>query len=214
MLPLSVFNLFNQIIYRQAVFFGANDAVLPGSSSGQHVPLDQYCQNLQEILQHPVVLAHQPHLILITPPPVNEYQRDVVYVTKGYVDADRRAETTQRYASRCREVGERLGVPVLDLWSLMMTKAGWKQGQTLAGSKDAPRNEELEKMLSDGERSNMSLCPVRDTNVETGLHFLPPAYKILFESVLQLIKRIWPDQDPEYLPFCFPRWTDAPKNIS
>ena len=141
----------SQIIYCQAVFFGANDAVLPDSPSGQHIPLDQFCHNLEEILQHSAIRAHKPRLVLITPPPVNEYQLDEVNVEKGYVEADRRAETTRRYASRCRELGVQLGVAVLDLWSTMMAKAGWKDGEKLAGSKDAPRNTELDKMLVDGE---------------------------------------------------------------
>lgn len=55
------------------LLFGANDACLPGSESGQHIPLETYKGNLRRIIQHPAVQIHQPHLILVTPPPVNEY---------------------------------------------------------------------------------------------------------------------------------------------
>lgn len=126
------------------VFFGANDACLPESPSRQHVPLESYANNLEEILKHPTVSAHQPRLILITPPPVNEYQLN-------FPDAIRTAEVTQSYAIRCRKLGEKLGVPVLDLWSTMAAKAEWKEGQSLLGSKSSPKSEALEKMLSDGQ---------------------------------------------------------------
>ena len=44
-----------------------------------------------------------------------------------------------------------------------------------------------------------------------GLHFLPPAYKGLYESLMELIVRKWPDQDPMGIPFCLPAWTEAPR---
>lgn len=59
----------------QTVFFGANDATPPHYDSKKHVPVDLYRENLVSILQHPTVRAHAPHLILITPPPVDEHQR-------------------------------------------------------------------------------------------------------------------------------------------
>lgn len=126
------------------MFFGANDACLPESPSGQHVPIESYAQYLEEILKHPTVTIHRPRLILITPPPVNEYQLN-------FPEATRTAEVTYSYAIRCREVGEKLGVPVLDLWSAIAAKAGWKEGQGVIGSRNSPRSEELDKMLVDGK---------------------------------------------------------------
>ena len=135
----------------QAVFFGANDACLPGSETGQHVPLSEYKKNLRSILEHSSVIIQKPRLILLTPPPVNEYQMENAELQKGYSKPLRSAEHTKTYADACRSVGAELGVPVLDLWSIFMAKVGWKEGEPLIGSKKVARNGILEKLLNDGE---------------------------------------------------------------
>ena len=135
----------------QTVFFGANDACLPGSSTGQHVPLTEYRRNLKAILAHQSVGAQKPRLILLTPPPVNEYQLEAADLVEGRTDPIRSAEHTKQYADACREVGVEVGVVVLDVWSIFMAKAGWKEGEPLVGSKKVTRNEVLGKLLSDGE---------------------------------------------------------------
>ena len=135
----------------QAIFFGANDACLPGSSTGQHVPLDEYKQNIRDIVQHPSITAQNPRLILITPPPVDEYKLEESGLVKRSTDPQRTAEHTKKYADACRQTGEELGVPVLDIWSIMMAEAGWKKGQPLVGSKKVSRNDVLDHLLVDGE---------------------------------------------------------------
>ena len=110
-------------------------------------------KNLKAILEHSSVVAQKPRLILLTPPPVNEYQLGAaeIDVYPENEDPIRSAEHTKKYADACREVGTELGVVVLDIWSIFMAKAGWKEGETLVGSKKAARNEVLEKLLSDGK---------------------------------------------------------------
>lgn len=137
----------------QTVFFGANDACLPGSSTGQHVPLNKYKQNLGDILTHGTVTMHGPRIILITPPPVNEYLLEKPTAEDPVRERMRTAEHTKKYADACREVGKELGVVVLDLWSIFMTEAGWKDGEPLVGSKTVEPNEILEELLHDGIRS-------------------------------------------------------------
>lgn len=124
---------------------------MPGSATGQHVPLDQYTKNLKAILKHPSVVAQKPRLILLTPPPVNEYQLEEANLVWDNKDPRRSAEHTKKYADACRQVGAEVGVVVLDVWSIFMAKAGWKEGEPLKGSKKVARNEILEKLLSDGE---------------------------------------------------------------
>ena len=97
------------------------------------------------------IAAHEPRIILITPPPINEYKIEDGDRERGFVEASRTVEHTRAYATACRGIGEELDVPVLDLWSIMMAKAGWKEGDKLLGSRDAPRNEVLDNLLSDGE---------------------------------------------------------------
>ena len=135
---------------RQVIFFGANDACLPGSPTGQHVPLDVFKQNLVDIVRHPRVIAQKPRVILITPPPVNEYKLEESDLVQGLTDPRRTAENTKRYADATREVGAELGVAVLDIWSIFMAMTGWKEGEPLVGSKKVARSEILEKLLADG----------------------------------------------------------------
>ena len=56
-------------------------------------------------------------------------------------------------------------------------------------------------------------CPVCGyisvTELRVGLHFLPKAYKIMYNSMMELIRREWPDQDPENIPSAFPAWENA-----
>ena len=126
---------------------------MPGSATGQHVPLDEYKKNLKAILEHSSVVAQKPRLILLTPPPVNEYQLDEANLVSEIKDPVRSAEHTKKYADACRQVGAEVGVVVLDVWSVFMAKAGWKEGEPLVGSKKVARNEVLEKLLNDGEFS-------------------------------------------------------------
>jgi len=162
------------------VFFGANDACVPGSP--QHVPIATYKQSLRNILEYEGLKAHGTQAILVVPPPVDEYQ---------LASTDRTAAHTARYADACREVAQEYsGLPVLDLWTIFMLKAGWAPGQQgpLIGSRAAPRNPVLDELLSDG------------------LHFTPAGYRLVFDELVNLIVRGLPDHRPENLPQIFPDW--------
>lgn len=135
----------------QAVSFGANDACIEGGTSKQHVCLDQYMENLRAICTHEAVTAHSPRLVIITPPPVNEYKMEVTDLQKGYNGLQRTAELTKKYANAARKVGETLNIPVLDLWTIFMTRAGWVAGEPLPGSRGAARNDLIEELMYDGE---------------------------------------------------------------
>lgn len=139
------------------VFFGANDACLPRSDSGQHVPLGIYKENLNNIIQHSAVMVQRPRLILVTPPPVDEYKSEISDAAKGITGVRRTAEHTRLYAEACKEVGVALGVAVLDIWSIFMEKAGWDRcsAKPLPGSKNCSQNETLDMLLSDGQFSVM-----------------------------------------------------------
>jgi len=133
------------------LFFGANDACLPGSSTGQHVPINRYIQNLKALLVHSSVKEHEPRLILVTPPPVDEYQLEEAGLECGNPEMQRTAEHTKKYADACRMVGAELGLAVVDLWSIFMAKTGWKHGKPLTGSKSVERSKVLGTLLSDGK---------------------------------------------------------------
>ena len=47
--------------------------------------------------------------------------------------------------------------------------------------------------------------------IDAGLHFRPDAYRLLYDSMMDLIQTEWPDQAPDNLRFIFPSWPEAPK---
>ena len=112
--------------------------------------MHQYSQNLKDIIRHSSVEPHKPKIVLITPPPINEYQIEISDSLRGYQEKTRTAEHTKKYADACRQVGHELDVAVLDLWTAMMRRAGWKPGQDLESSKCLPENPVLKDMLRDG----------------------------------------------------------------
>ncbi|CAI7674809.1 unnamed protein product [Penicillium pancosmium] len=173
------------------IFFGANDACVPGHN--QHVPLETYKENLKKIIQHPATRAQNPRIIIITIPPVNEYQLEKFDNDKDTPHPSRTASLAKTYATAAREVGASLNVPVADVWSAFMATTGWKEGQPLAGSRDLPNSEEFSGLFTDG------------------LHLTSAGYRIVFEEVIKTIRVNWPDQDPETLPMLFPPWSEAPK---
>jgi len=59
------------------IWFGANDASLVTKNARQHVPLDEYEENLVKIVNHLSQLksttnSGHPFIILVTPPPIDE----------------------------------------------------------------------------------------------------------------------------------------------
>lgn len=132
------------------IFFGANDACLPFAGP-HHVPLAEYRQNIQKLIEHPAIKAQSPQIFLITPPPVNEYQHIDTDRQKGFSELRRTAKTTGQYAEACRETGSALGIPVVDIWTAFLKRAGWAEGEPLVGSFARPRSEMFDSFFSDGE---------------------------------------------------------------
>lgn len=132
------------------MFFGANDACLKGFVTKQHIPLEEYGKNLEAILTHPQVKQQSPRMILITPPPVDEHQFLAQAQAAGETEYGRTAVQTKAYADTCREVGKKLNIDILDFWSVVMAKAGWKEGDILPGSLEREQDPTLKAFLHDG----------------------------------------------------------------
>ncbi|KAK2762575.1 hypothetical protein FQN54_000748 [Arachnomyces sp. PD_36] len=173
------------------IFFGANDAVLPGGV--QYIPVEDYKRNLKAIIQHPAVKEQNLTVFLLTPPPINEYQTEVMDHGHGHDRLQRTASNTKVYADACREVGAELGVIVVDIWRAFMTFVGWEEGKPLDGSKDVPENAALAKLFSDG------------------LHFKPGGYRIVYNELLRVIRKDCPDLAPENIEMILPDWVVAPQ---
>ncbi|PIN13056.1 Isoamyl acetate-hydrolyzing esterase [Handroanthus impetiginosus] len=111
------------------VFFGANDASLPDRYSVfQHVPLDEYKQNLHAIVAFLKKQWPSTHVILITPPPIDEdgrLQHPFVENPSGL--PERTNEAAGSYAKQCLNVAAECGVSAIDLWTKMQQFPGWQK---------------------------------------------------------------------------------------
>ena len=55
------------------IFFGANDSAMKELNPHQHISLDEYTQNLHDLVLHAVsVGVAKEKIIMLTPPPLNE----------------------------------------------------------------------------------------------------------------------------------------------
>jgi lysophospholipase L1-like esterase len=103
------------------VFFGANDAALPGEL--QHVPIDEYGKNLEKIVAY-IRTSQKPQdeekictddssnipIILMTPPPVD---------VGAWKSNDRANEVAREYGNRVKEVAANTNCAVLDVFELL-----------------------------------------------------------------------------------------------
>jgi lysophospholipase L1-like esterase len=152
------------------VFFGANDAALPQAQNNQHIPLAEYKQNLEKIITHPSVTVHDARIILVAPPPVNEHLQWQSDRLRGHQSVCRLASVTKTYADAASQVGERLGLPVVNLWNAFMSKASfsaenWKMNDPLPGSLSLPQSEALVKLMYDGRSIHCN--PYEDAPADT-----------------------------------------------
>ncbi|KAJ4985440.1 alpha-L-fucosidase [Stagonosporopsis vannaccii] len=180
-------------------FFGANDISLP-NTTGQHVPLDEFKENLRCLATHPRVQAHRGiSILLITPPPIDEWGFDH-WDEPGR--SARKAVIAQQYAEGVKEIGEEMDIAVVDLWGACMQEAmvGWdaslpaERGAELLmpGDKRAAKSDALARLLYDG------------------LHLSGDGYRILYQEIKKTIKEAYPELCPSKIPVAlepfFPEW--------
>lgn len=84
----------------------------------------------------------------------------------------------------------------MDLWTGFLLAAGWKPGAPLLGSIRVPRSDELGKLLPDG------------------LHFSAEGNKLCFKLVLEKIKEVYPELDPEKMETKVPLWNREVDNLA
>ena len=122
------------------VFFGANDATLPGE--GQHVPLETFGENLGTIISRIRARCqnngHCFPIILFTPPPVHE---EMWAAFREIETSDRTNQRAREYGDKVKQVGAEHDCHVVDNWEVLM------------GGKD---KNEFGKYLSDGLHLNES----------------------------------------------------------
>eukprot|EP00797_Seminavis_robusta_P017560 Sro261_g101890.1 Isoamyl acetate-hydrolyzing esterase 1 homolog (247) ;mRNA; r:77191-78046 len=100
------------------VFFGANDACLPGER--QHVPIEEYAKNLETIIGTIRSAATKDDdkfpIILMTPPPFDP----AAWRKCRDLEEDGRANNVAKsYGEKVLELGKSLGCSVLNVWNLL-----------------------------------------------------------------------------------------------
>ncbi|KAJ6546521.1 SGNH hydrolase-type esterase domain-containing protein [Mycena vulgaris] len=161
------------------VWFGANDACI--EASFQHVPLPKFVENMKHMV-HLVQSAESPYhspstrIILVTPPPINTYQRAADLAGRDPpLVLDRSFEAAKEYAEGVKRAAAATRVSVVDVWTAIWKAAGESE-------------EALSKYLSDG------------------LHLTPEGYAVTYEALMKTIELEHPDLHYEKLEYVFPRW--------
>jgi len=192
------------------LLFGSNDSCLPGVSTNQHVPLEQFRQNMEAIIDHASRLSHEPKILLVTPPPINEVQLEEEDIKKGHPRLTREQSVTSDYAYEVREIAKKYedrNVVLVDLWKAMLDVAlkstpdfpywtGRSKHNILIGQRRYGDNEGLRKLLVDG------------------VHLTGAGYKIFLDQVLPHVEPGWEgiSTDRPNPPACvFPHWSIAPR---
>lgn len=138
------------LIYNQTIWFGANDCNHE-LAHGQYVEINQFKANLKSIINHPLVRAQSPNIILLTQPPLEETVLWQTMLIGDWGGVCRKATHAKQYSEATKEVGKELNIPVADVWSAFMAKTGWKEGERLPGQVEDGKNDVLEGLLYDGE---------------------------------------------------------------
>jgi len=164
------------------IWFGANDACI--KPSPQHVPLAKFTSNLTymvNMIKSPTSPYYAPttRIVLITPPPVNTFQRRADLESRQPPLAlDRDFEVTKAYAERVQVVARSQNVALVDVWTTL-----WE-----AADRD--------------ERSLANF--LRD-----GLHLNEEGYKIMYDALIAKIKEVYPDVHYDNLGYVFPPWLEV-----
>jgi isoamyl acetate esterase len=160
------------------------------------LPLRSTKRNIEALIKHESVTAHQPKIILATPPPIDETRQEEVDATKG-LGLCRRASITAQYAEAVREVAAEIGgdVILLDLWSVLMVEAAKHTSiddliSPIIGTKELGSNKALTDLLPDG------------------LHFGSTGYAKFYESLISAVESKWPNSLGSYV---LPEWRAALK---
>eukprot|EP00930_Biecheleria_cincta_P062514 TRINITY_DN47990_c0_g1_i1.p1 TRINITY_DN47990_c0_g1~~TRINITY_DN47990_c0_g1_i1.p1 ORF type:complete len:286 (-),score=46.59 TRINITY_DN47990_c0_g1_i1:275-1132(-) len=97
------------------ILLGTNDSVCASTHTeyvAQHVPTQEYRQNLRSLVSEVRKrYGKDVAVVLITPPPITESERD---------------KSVQEYAKACVDVAAELGASALDLRSAFLSQANWQ----------------------------------------------------------------------------------------
>lgn len=70
------------------------------------MPLDRYKKNLVKLLTLPALEAHNPRLLLVTPPLIEERRLEHRVKSQGYLKLKRSNAVTEQYADACGKIAK------------------------------------------------------------------------------------------------------------
>jgi len=152
-------------------------------------------------------------VVLITPPLVDErllVAADEERYDQRPTEPNRRTRISWRYSRAIAELGHELGTPVLDLAGAMLRlcrSAFHSNGQHLDDATGEAHSSDEEDDYWPGDREQ-PVSPLLHNWLRDGLHLTSAGYTLLYEELMKVIEREWPDQMPECLPFFYPAWDD------
>ena len=149
---------------------------------------------MHAILNHASIKAHNPTILLVTPPPLNEAHLEAEDLKKGHPALTRRQSYTEQYVKAVREIAGEYrdqGVILVDLWAAMLKEAarltpGYVEGGGLLGSKEKGDSEGLRKLLVDG------------------IHLTGAGYKVFLDEVLPAVGKGWAEEPMDNPSWIFP----------
>ena len=144
---------------------------------------------MKNILSHPCIAAHDPTILLLTPPPINEPHLEEQDLSKGCDAVTRHQAVTAKYAEVVRELSREYkdkNVVLIDLWQAMVNEAikltkSYVDDGNLIGTLEKGDNPGLRSLLSDG------------------LHLTAAGYKLFLSTLLPFVGPEWA-QEPELSP--------------
>jgi lysophospholipase L1-like esterase len=81
-----------------------------------------------------------------------------------------------------------------------------------AHSRHAPEPENIPGLVDFLDKQKLVDDSKTFTDQDTGLHFTPEGYRMMYKAVIEVIKQNLPELSPENLPFVFPPWVEALKH--
>ncbi|KAG8898359.1 hypothetical protein FRB99_007492 [Tulasnella sp. 403] len=163
------------------IWFGANDSCL--SPSPQHLPLDLFASNIRQMIsmvRSPDSAWYSPEteIILITPPPINEQARA----------AD--------LASRNPPIALDRSVANSKLYVDAVTEIGRENGIPVVDMHDPIWT------ATGGDPDKLA------EYLNDGLHLTKAGYTILYDRLIETIKKSYPELHHDVLPLVYKHWTE------
>ncbi|XP_013781624.1 isoamyl acetate-hydrolyzing esterase 1 homolog isoform X2 [Limulus polyphemus] len=110
------------------ICLGANDACEIAATTRQHIPLEEYCENLKEMIDYLKSIGLKlDQIILMSPPPYDHEKYKAYCEDQGKEEPVRNNVTVKQYAEACCQVALTCGIEGINLYAAMMQDVKWQR---------------------------------------------------------------------------------------